>query len=343
MKILLLSKSYFPLVGGSINYIHNLAKSFVELGHDVTLLTRQPGSVDDQPKVNYKLIRRPNTFKKLEAAYWAEVVLQVDASWQDIWPALLFSKPWVPSVHRCFTEQDASADWKFKLRIQAEKLAYRLGQTVFVSQSVQKSWQVNGLVIPNSYDDKLFFYDARTVKENDFLFVGRITESKGVLFFLDELYKLVISRPKNFVSVAIVGSGDLEKEVEYYQSKAPRNIEVKLLGAMHPDGVAEVMKHSKTLVFPTLASWGEASPLTPLEAQACGCRVIAADNGGTYENLGENTYLFPPGDSAILYQYLEKVYMLDDLPLDSVDQSFLSNRELAKTAATYISHFKSII
>lgn len=92
------------------------------------------------------------------------------------------------------------------------------------------------------------------------LFVGRLTDAKGIL-------PLVRAWPAG-VPLLVVGSGPLQHDVEEH---APPG--VLLLGEQSGERVSELMRSARGLVFPS--RWFEGLPMVYLEALAAGTPVLA--------------------------------------------------------------------
>jgi glycosyltransferase involved in cell wall biosynthesis len=127
-----------------------------------------------------------------------------------------------------------------------------------------------------------------------FLFVGRLSEEKGIRTLLRAWVGMDPSR-----HLRIVGAGPLEPLV---REAAGASGAISYLGPLSRAGVFEQMRSAHALLFPS--EWYEALPVTLLEAFACGRPVIAADHGAAAEVVthGVTGLLFPPGDEHALRQ-----------------------------------------
>lgn len=101
------------------------------------------------------------------------------------------------------------------------------------------------------------------------LFVGRLSEEKGV-----ELLRDVIRRLPGDAVIDIVGSGPLEEGMA-------GESRLRMLGAQSPDHVFELMRNAPFLIMPSI--WYENMPRTLVEAYACGTPVIASRLGALAE------------------------------------------------------------
>lgn len=110
--------------------------------------------------------------------------------------------------------------------------------------------------------------ETRTI---DLIYVGRLTESKGVFDFIKAL-----SCIENSLSVVIIGSSTTS-DVDALKatiSKLPINILIDFRGFVSTVEKFRLMKSSRFCVSP---SRDESYPQVSLEALACGCELIAYD------------------------------------------------------------------
>jgi glycosyltransferase involved in cell wall biosynthesis len=136
------------------------------------------------------------------------------------------------------------------------------------------------------------------------LFVGRLAPEKGLKTLLKAWSALASPIP-----LKIAGNGPLRLEVEAAAYKLPG---VEYLGQCPRDRVNELMRNAALLVFPS--EWYEVSPLTVIEAMACGTPVLAADRGSLREMIvpDHNGFLFPAGDAGALVSRLEEAFAKPD-------------------------------
>ncbi len=126
-----------------------------------------------------------------------------------------------------------------------------------------------------------------------FLFVGRLSEEKGVRVLLEA------ARLTN-EQIFVLGDGPLDAEL---RQKAPANL--VLLGRGNREAVHKAMAGAKAVVIPSICY--EGFPLTMVEAFAAGTPVIASRIGALAEWVrdGENGLLVSPGDAKALAEALE--------------------------------------
>ncbi len=143
---------------------------------------------------------------------------------------------------------------------------------------------------------------AEPVASDYFLYVGRLSEEKGIQMLL-KTFSL------STFKIKIAGDGPLKDEVIRY-SLMYANIE--FLGSLNKEDVFSLLQSSSALVFPSI--WYEGMPLTIIEAFACGTPVIASKLGAM-EIMIINEYNglhFQPENVKDLLHKLEEWQSLND-------------------------------
>ena len=158
--------------------------------------------------------------------------------------------------------------------------------------------------IPNSVDTEHFTPSTLKTWNSpiNILFVGRLTEEKGV----DTLFhamREVIAKGFKQLSLTLAGDGPLRREFEEMVSDLGITKYVEFVGSTNE--VVHYYRNSHILVIPS--NW-EGLPLVLLEGMACGLAIVASNLGGTREGIedGINGLLFTPGkedelSSKIIY------------------------------------------
>jgi glycosyltransferase involved in cell wall biosynthesis len=127
---------------------------------------------------------------------------------------------------------------------------------------------------------------VRAGRGGNFLFVGRLTEEKGVRTLL-QCWKSGTDLPM----LTFVGGGPLENEV---RDAAATMKNVEWLGSRNSDEVSELMGSAKALLCPSL--WYEAMPRVVIESMAVGTPVIAS-------RLGSYPEMIVDGESGVLFEF----------------------------------------
>ncbi|MEO1429739.1 MAG: glycosyltransferase family 4 protein [Cyanobacteria bacterium J06633_8] len=113
-------------------------------------------------------------------------------------------------------------------------------------------------------------------REDFLLFVGRLSEEKGVSVLIDAYLKNDLSIP-----LKIVGDGPLRDKLQGKVKNAALEDVIEFLGFQKKPTVLKLMRKARLLVFPSI--WYEGFPLTIAEAFACGLPVVAPKLGGLSE------------------------------------------------------------
>lgn len=135
-------------------------------------------------------------------------------------------------------------------------------------------------------------------KSNKYIYVGRVSDEKGVELFC-EACRVLMSRGENIFPV-VVGDGTLLGSLK---KEYP---EIMFTGWLASTQVASIMKDARCLVFPS--KWYEGAPLTIVEAMASGLPCIVSDCTSATELVvdGENGYVFEAGNLDSLIEKMEK-------------------------------------
>ncbi|MCX7716282.1 MAG: glycosyltransferase, partial [Endomicrobia bacterium] len=102
-------------------------------------------------------------------------------------------------------------------------------------------------------------------------------------------------------NLKIIGSGQQENYLRKL-AKGVNNIE--FLGWQDNESLRYYYQHAKALIFPTEEDFG----IVPVEAQACGCPVIAYRKGGALETVveGETGIFFDKQQVEIIIETIKK-------------------------------------
>jgi len=151
--------------------------------------------------------------------------------------------------------------------------------------------------------------EIRNCKIYDILFVGRLTQAKGVDVLLRAIKILKNKYSKN-LKIAIVGDGPLKENLNNLTAELGVNGEVKFLGVRKD--IEELMVSSKIFVLPS--RW-EGLPMVILEAMSRGMSIIATKVGGIPELIenGKEGILISPEDSETLARAISSLLKNEEL------------------------------
>jgi len=162
-------------------------------------------------------------------------------------------------------------------------------------------------VIPLGVDASAFTVTKRTKHTGfELLFVGRLTEAKGLRYLLEAVKEL------RDVHLTIVGDGDLRQELEAYGKKHQLESKVTFTGGVPHNELPAYFAKADVFVGPSIevaSGWQEAFGLVFAEASAAGVPVVATDTGGIKDIVkdGVNGLLVPEKDSSALAKAITKL------------------------------------
>lgn len=133
------------------------------------------------------------------------------------------------------------------------------------------------------------------------LFVGRLTEEKGIL----TLIRAVATLPH--VKLKVVGSGMLNHQMRQLAIEVGAD-NVEFLGFRNEDEVRQLVQQSRFTCMPS--EWFENAPMAALEAFACGKPVVGSRIGGIPEMVREGVtgLLAEPGSVEELSAAIERLW-----------------------------------
>jgi len=162
--------------------------------------------------------------------------------------------------------------------LRREVYARRVSAWIACSRFVAAQYRTKGIsatVLP-------YFVESAEAVSPDFssrrgvVFVGRLSEEKGVLDVID-LAELLPS-----IDIAVVGFGPLEGRVAEASRRLP-NLDV--VGRLDREGVMSMLRTARVFLMPS--RWQEPGGIAALEAMSVGTPVVAYETGGLAEYVGD--------------------------------------------------------
>lgn len=138
--------------------------------------------------------------------------------------------------------------------------------------------------VQNPYDlgDEIIYYAEKNFQ---YIYVGRISEEKGVDLFCEAIDQLM--KENRFHGKAIVvGEGQCKEKLEKQYAN------ISFVGWKSREEIQSIIKESRCLVFPS--RWYENAPLTPIEVMCHGIPCVVSNCCAATEYIvdGKNGYLF---------------------------------------------------
>jgi len=304
MRILCVTPSYPPRVGGGEKYAHRTNAEFVRQNMDVHVVTSVPGTSGQQTldgvTIEYgrapKCIGFPWFDPRVIAAalgrFKPQAVLAYGPSPYDPITALFARRARVPFVqvyHADFNQR------RFETRLATavhNAVALRLAAAIVcTNEAMARTLQARGfsgkiVVSPPGIDERFFSSRARGTGE-DLLFVGAVDrehEYKRLDLLLDAVKAMVERDPR--VALTVAGDGDRRPSFETMAHHLGIADRVRFLGKISDDALAELYRHARVLVLPSPTAQ-EGFGLVCLEAMACGLPVVCSACAGAASLVGK--------------------------------------------------------
>ncbi|MEY8752382.1 glycosyltransferase family 4 protein [Alkalicoccobacillus gibsonii] len=187
--------------------------------------------------------------------------------------------------------------------------------------------------IPNFVDTTK--YEPVYKTEKYFLYLGRLSEEKGIMTLLE-----AIKKSKENIQLKIVGGGPLENELEEFVISNNLQNKVTLEGFKSGEDLDNLISKCKAVVMPS--EWYENGPLSLIESFAKGKIVIGSKIGGIPEHIDEfkNGFLFEPGNVLELSEKLNYVNNLED---EVIEEMGRNSRNKVEEIYNEDYHFKKLL
>lgn len=293
------SSVYAPSIGGIESLTNTLTGRWKDAGCEVRVLASNNSSIRGVPNDDM-VIYKPSPKEIIKWFTWADVILQNNFSMKTF-PYLLpfLSKAFIVH-HSSYREIDGNRRGMEWVKVQ---LSTNLFKNICVSEFVKSSIGASGPVIYNCYNSDLFFEDYSIVKrQNRVGFVGRLVSDKGCDGLLRAVALLKPRIPE--IELIIIGDGPERKRLWDLASTLGIEESVSFLGALPPIQVARELQQCNVLCVPSL--WKEPFGIVAIEGIACGCLVVASQEGGLPEAIGECGLLFQNGNEHLLSESLRR-------------------------------------
>ncbi|AEN07831.1 glycosyl transferase group 1 (plasmid) [halophilic archaeon DL31] len=345
-RVLQMTPSYPPVVGGIEDHVANLVERLPEHGYEPVVLTPDRNGVGHDDKVYrerpllsvYKSTFAPGLLHRLFTLEYD--LIHVHAPFHfGLEFAALASK--VRSIPLIITAHmyDARDNTLYNLyesevydrcldiadRIVPTTLDYVDGYDVF-QRNVERVTPVPLGVDTDHYRpvrgarERLGWNDD----ENVCLFVGAMERHH---FYKDvDLLIEAVARTDAVDRLVLVGSGDRVSDLQQKARREGVENSVDFPGYVTDESLPAYYSAADLFVLPSKADRGEAFGIVLLEAMACGTPVVTTDIPGVRTVVGDGGVIVPPGDRAQLIDGIERGlttewsprnYMIDRYSLDN--------------------------
>jgi len=292
MKITINTKTYLPNIGGIENYVEMLRKEFEKKNINTKIIA------DTKSSQNQKNIyRNINFLEKIKLFKKSNLIVMINYTLRDFLFFIIFKKKIIINHQINYETDNFIGKVLSYIKINLSRYFINAPCSKYVSKIIKK----NCFVIPNCYDDKLF-YKSKKNKKNEFIFCGRLVKDKGAHVLIDCFIKLL--RHNDKLTLGIIGDGpeklNLLKKIKNKELK--KNI--KFYGFVRGKKLKKIIENYKFMVIPSL--WNEPFGIVALEGIALNNTVIAFKNGGLNEAIKDCGIVVNPNKTS-LYNAMKKV------------------------------------
>ena len=337
MKILMITNTYLPIVGGLEKSIQSFTHKLREWGHDVQIVVPQ---LEGMETTEENVIRIPAFHQLKQTGFavalpiFASLAKVIDSFQPDVihahHPFLMgemalrlaarYGKPLVFTYHIMFDQYShyfpipSSLSRRFLVEL-AVGYANLSTRVIAPSQSVREILQVEGVrsfidVVPTGVDVQAFASGDREKKrdelgipKNAFIlgYVGRLAVEKNLEFLADAVIGFMKSH-KN-AHFLVIGKGPSEEVIKKLFRQAGIENRLHPIGVVQGKALADCYHAMDVFVF---ASKSETQGMVLCEAMAAGVPVIAIDAPGVREVVKDekNGRLLARENSAEFYSAL---------------------------------------
>lgn len=193
---------------------------------------------------------------------------------------------------------------------------------IAVSEFVKKSYSIkypivdsktiviyNGTKLPDTTIEKFNEFDnSKDDLPIKLLYVGRLTEVKGIIYLLEAVKRLIDNNIK--IELTLVGNGNKRDDYETYVKDNGLQEYVHFEGVQND--VSSYYKSHDLFVYPSI--WNEAFGISIIEAMSYGMVCIASRVGGISEIIedGKDGFLVKPGNVKDIEEAVIKYSSLAD-------------------------------
>ncbi len=149
--------------------------------------------------------------------------------------------------------------------------------------------------IRNGIDVDFWLGHRRSKQRHRFIYFGRLDKRKGLNELLRAFKGLLEIVPSAYLE--IIGDGPMGDEIETWIADNQLGSSIRVLASMDRE---ELVQHVSVASCYVLPSYGEAFPLAPLEAAACGCQIVLTDVVELRAELGDSVHYCRPADHTSL-------------------------------------------
>jgi len=323
-KVLILTNSFKPYVGGIETFTESLAKGLLGKGYSVSVAVKLgiptiPGLPTPIAPEVFPVHFAANMLEVWKMSRSCEIVIFSQFS-LHYFPIVFLSRTKFFVVHHT-SELIYSKSLKFVERI--KRAICKNLDNVFVSKSLMEIVNLPGKVIHNGTVWPWIGSQHQNNRAIDVLYVGRLVRGKGVDTLVQSMSYLRKAHPILEIKTIVIGEGDLRARLERLTRKYQLEDIIKFLGVQNAETIRESMLASKTVIVPS--EFHEPFGLVAIEALMAGCIPIVSNLGGILEACRGRAITFEAGNSKQLSEVIHRT--LASLP--KIEQEIFQSLEPA--------------
>jgi glycosyltransferase involved in cell wall biosynthesis len=314
MRILMMTNTYFPMVGGLEQSVHSFSEEFKSLGHEVLIVTPAfGGAPQEEPGViRIKAIQKfkgtifsvnfpvSGLLTRLMNEFVPDIVHSHCPFFMGDFALRLSRQHAIPLVFTYHTMFEQYVhDWpvhnegvkRFMVKL-AAGYANLVDQVIVPSESVRDILLKRGVktpmeVVPTGINvehfakgDRKAFRQANQIPLEALVVghAGRLSPEKNLEFLTDCMVELLKKEPR--AHALIVGLGPSEKMIKNAFKQAGLEKRLHLTGVLHYQNLVDAYYAMDVFAF---ASLSETQGIVLIEAMAAGVPVVALDAPGARE------------------------------------------------------------
>lgn len=336
MRVLMLTPSYDPIIGGTETVVENLAINLNRINVETDVMTF---NMDKKWEPKWKLEMKKDRFSVYRIPALNPIKqshLIGDFSKVHVFPSLRFTEilknydllhfhddfdltfPLFSSsirkrkVFQCHTLIDTHPDYE---KNPICRYFLTKSSDIYLAVSTNEARLLRELgadnieILPNGVDINKFTFISKDRQENLVLCIGRFDRRKGIHVLLSSL--AFLRTPVNLVLVGPHYHDDYSKEIllQVKSINEEGKHSIAYAGSLDRYDLIKWYQTASILVCPSLT---ESFGIVNIEAMSCGTPVIASDIEGIRDIIesGKDGILVPPNDSIRLANALQ--YLLDN-------------------------------
>jgi len=328
MKILFISSQFYPTLGGIPTISQYLIEYFIKQKNNTILITKTEMTKYEKKLFNFVICSNPSRKKINELHEWADIVFHNNI-------CLSLSSIRLKYFKKTIVTSQYWLGRKFSFRYLIKKIFLKLSaQNIFISKSIKEHINISGKIIPNFYNEKLFYnIKPFSLRKRKIIFVGRTTDEKGVDIFIRSIK--LIEKKLNKGDVTIVGIGNKLNEYK----KLTKKLKIFNLFNFVKKKNNELNKYYNNHRIHVVPSKKEPFGIVTLEGCASGCIGVLSNMYGLSEFNKKIFQFYNNNDFVKLAYLLKKNIIKPKIINNNIKKKYLSKFHLDIIANKYLAIF----